>query len=52
LLAAVDRTVTPMGARLLHDSLLAPLTDREAINRRLDAVAELLADHQFRQNLR
>jgi len=25
LLAAIDRTVTPMGARLLHDWLLAPL---------------------------
>ena len=27
LLSVLDRTVTPMGARLLHDSVLAPLTD-------------------------
>jgi DNA mismatch repair protein MutS len=31
LLSVLDRTVTPMGARMLHDSVLAPLTDREAI---------------------
>ena len=30
LLAVVDRTMTPMGARLLRDWLLAPLTDPEA----------------------
>ena len=46
LLACLDRTVTPMGARLLHDWLLAPLTDRPAIDARLDAVAELLDDHR------
>ena len=28
LLAVLDRTVTPMGARLLHEWLLAPLADR------------------------
>ena len=31
-----------MGARLLHDSVLAPLTDAAAIDARLDAVEELL----------
>ena len=34
-----------MGARLLHDWLLAPLADRPAIEARLDAVDELLDDH-------
>jgi DNA mismatch repair protein MutS len=52
LLAVLDRTVTPMGARLLHDSLLAPLTDIPAINHRLDAVDELLHDHALRRSLR
>jgi DNA mismatch repair protein MutS len=40
LLAAIDRTVTTMGARLLQEWLLAPLADRPAIEARLDAVAE------------
>ncbi len=52
LLAVLDQTVTPMGARLLHDSLLAPLTDISAINHRLDAVDELLHDHALRRSLR
>jgi DNA mismatch repair protein MutS len=41
LLAALDRTLTPMGARLLRSRLLSPLTDREAICSRLDAVESL-----------
>ena len=36
LLDAVDRTVTGGGARLLAARLAAPLTDPDAINRRLD----------------
>jgi DNA mismatch repair protein MutS len=52
LLSALDRTVTPMGARLLHDWLIAPLADRPAIEARLDAVAELHADHRLRSDLR
>ena len=52
LLAVLDRTVTPMGARLLHDCLLAPLTDVAAIDERLDAVEELLKDHALRGQLR
>jgi DNA mismatch repair protein MutS len=38
LLAAIDRTVTPPGARLLAQRLAAPLTDPAAIGRRHDAV--------------
>lgn len=41
LLAVIDETVTPMGARLLADWLSNPLTDVDTINRRLDAVEEL-----------
>src|SRR5262249_33940963 len=37
LLGVLDRTVTPMGARLLQDWLIAPLADRDPIEARLDA---------------
>jgi DNA mismatch repair protein MutS len=52
LLAALDRGVTPMGARLLGEWLVAPLADRQAIDGRLDAVGELLREHSLRQDLR
>ncbi|MDX1483876.1 MAG: DNA mismatch repair protein MutS [Alphaproteobacteria bacterium] len=39
LLDVVDRTRTAAGGRLLVSLLAAPLTDAQAINRRLDAVA-------------
>lgn len=52
LLSALDRTVTPMGARFLHDALLAPLNDRPGIEARHDAVGELLAEHPFRGAIR
>src|SRR2546422_6715158 len=38
LLGVLDRTMTPMGARLLRAWLLAPLVDPAAITARLDAV--------------
>ena len=38
LLQVLDRTVSPMGARLLRRWLLFPLKDAEAINSRLDVV--------------
>ncbi len=44
LLGVLDRTLTPMGARLLRARLLAPLTDRTAIEARLDAVASFVAN--------
>jgi DNA mismatch repair protein MutS len=44
LLAVMDRTQTPMGSRLLADWLENPLCDRAAIDARLDAVAELVAE--------
>lgn len=44
LLDVIDRTVTAMGSRLLADWLANPLADVAGIDRRLDAVAELVAD--------
>ena len=42
LLGVLDRTQTPMGARLLRARLLAPLTNRELIEARLAAVGALI----------
>jgi DNA mismatch repair protein MutS len=52
LLDVLDRTMTPMGARLLRRWLLAPLIDPAAINARLDAVDVLAADTRGRDRLR
>ena len=38
LINVLDRTVTPMGARLLRQWILAPLTSKQAIDDRLQAV--------------
>ncbi|MDB6080131.1 MAG: mismatch repair protein MutS, partial [Akkermansiaceae bacterium] len=42
LLGALDRTRTPMGARLLRDWILHPLRDRAVLGRRHDFIAALL----------
>ena len=52
LLSVLDRTGTPMGARLLRQWLLAPLTQRAAIDARLDAVGTLAADVVTREAMR
>lgn len=52
LLNIIDRTVTSMGARCLHEALLAPLGEMAAIQGRLDAVEEFLLDNSFRGELR
>ena len=52
LLHVLDRTQTPMGARLLRHWMLAPLTERAAIDGRLDAVGALVADASARAALR
>lgn len=52
LLSVLDRTQTPMGARLLRQWILAPLTDVGAIGARLDAVESLHADGTARSALR
>jgi DNA mismatch repair protein MutS len=52
LLAAIDRTVTAGGSRLLAQRLSAPLTDPAAIGRRHDAVEILIGDAALRVDLR
>ena len=52
LLHAIDRTVSPGGARCLAGRLASPLTDPEAIALRLDAVGALLHESGTRERLR
>ncbi len=52
LLEVIDRTLTPMGGRLLRRWLLAPLVDPAAINARLEAVEILVKDGRGRERLR
>jgi len=52
LLATIDRTVTPGGARLLAERLAGPLTDPAAIAARHDAVELLAAEGGLREDLR
>ncbi len=52
LLAAIDRTVTAAGSRLLAQRLAAPLTDPTEIARRLDAVSAFVNDSAMRGDLR
>ena len=52
LIDVLDRTATPMGARLLRSWLLTPLTERAPIDARLDAVAALVRDALARETLR
>ena len=52
LLHVIDRTVTPMGARLLSDYLTSPLTSVEMIAERSGAVDELTRDSTLRSELR
>jgi DNA mismatch repair protein MutS len=52
LMAAIDRTVTSPGARLLAARLAAPLTDPAAINERLDAVAFFVDEPALGERLR
>ena len=52
LLGALDRTVTPMGARKLRDWILHPLCDLPALNARQQMIADLLAEPFLLGNLR
>lgn len=52
LLGVMDRTMTAMGARLLRESLKAPLLDLELISRRQDYVAYLCENYWERSNTR
>ncbi|HEX2620171.1 MAG TPA: DNA mismatch repair protein MutS, partial [Phototrophicaceae bacterium] len=51
LLGAMDRTITAMGARLLHNWVNQPLLDLKLLNARLDAVEALTKDEVLRQEL-
>src|ERR1700723_970615 len=52
LLATIDLTVTPAGARLLAERLASPLTDPEVVNRRLDSLDFLVEAAPMRDALR
>lgn len=52
LIQVMDRTVTPMGARLLRRWLDQPLLDVEGINSRLDAVDEFFGNLMLRSRVR
>ena len=52
LLAAIDRSVTPAGARLLAQRLSAPLTDAKAIAARLDCIEMFAGDSALRAEAR
>jgi DNA mismatch repair protein MutS len=52
LVAAVDRTVTGAGARLLTRRLAGPSTNPDVIANRLDAITWMLADTARRTSLR
>jgi DNA mismatch repair protein MutS len=52
LLATIDLTVTPAGARLLAERLASPLTDAAAISERLDAIGFLVEAAPTREALR
>ena len=52
LLAAIDRTVTGAGARLLAEHLAGPLTMPDAIAARLDAIAFLVDRGDIRATVR
>ncbi len=52
LLSVIDRTCTPMGARLLKSNLLFPLQDTARINNRLDAVTYFYKNSTLRGKLR
>jgi DNA mismatch repair protein MutS len=52
LINVLDRTLTPMGARLLRQWVLAPLTQVDHIESRLGAVAAFASDAMARATLR
>ena len=49
LLDVIDRTVTPMGARMLKRWIVFPLMDVASINKRLDVVETFFRKPDFRQ---
>ena len=49
LLQVIDKTVSPMGARMLKRWIVFPLKDQKPINERLDIVEYLFREPEFRQ---
>ena len=52
LLSVLDRTVTPMGSRLLREWILRPLRSKARIEERLDAVQDLFCNPMTLSELR
>ncbi len=52
LLAVLDKTCTPMGARMLKQNLLFPLRDRTTINHRLEGVSFLYRNSGIQKKFR
>ncbi len=52
LLSVIDRTLSPMGARLMQRWILFPLKDVKAINRRLNVVEHFFRDPEARELLK
>jgi DNA mismatch repair protein MutS len=52
LLGVLDKTVTPMGARLLRQRVTRPLLTLESLNERLDQVETFYADALLRADVR
>lgn len=52
LLNVLDRTVTPMGARMMRRWVLFPLKDVSAINKRLDVVEYFFRDSERREEIK
>jgi len=50
LLGILDKTLTPMGGRLIRRWLMFPHKELEEINRRLDTVEALVKDDRVREN--
>lgn len=51
-LGVLDRTLTPMGGRLLRQWLLKPLLNIQMIHQRLDTIQESVEELEFRSRLR
>lgn len=52
LLSVIDRTISPMGARLLRRWILFPLKDPKAINARLDVVEYFFRNPDDREQIK
>ncbi len=52
LLGVLDKSITPMGARLLRQRVTRPLLSIDALNRRLDQVEAFSSDGLLRADLR